>query len=242
MWADRNGDGEFQAEEFEAIAERNLDVMRAFFVDDAGAVWIGEQRGTLHRFPLQEAAGQPGPLYTAALRTTTKVPADITQLRFARYVAASDTMYLATYSEANPMRTWYPMAREIRRYDRWSTQPQHVWTTAIPYRYTERRGRDIQPIAMDFAGDYVFVAYDLGSSDEHRFGEVAIFRTADGNRAGSVWAGPEVGGRIGAIDFGSAVHAHRRSDGTYLILVEDDEFAKIVYYVWSPTTEPDARR
>jgi hypothetical protein len=132
------------------------------------------------------------------------------------------------------MQTWYPMAREIRRYDRWSTDRQHAWTTAIPYRFSDNRGRDIQPIAMDVAGDYVFVAYDLGAGDEHRFGEVAIFRAADGRREGSVWAGPEVGGRIGAIDFGSAVHAHRRPDGTYVILVEDDEFAKIVHYLWRP--------
>jgi len=242
MWADRNGDGEFQAGEFEAIARGNIDVMRAFFLDDAGAVWIGEQGGALHRFPLQRTDGKAGPLYTLASRTTTQAPADITHLRFARYVAASDTMYLATYSQANPMQTWYPMAREVRRYDKWWTDRTHAWTTAIPYRYTDRRGRDIQPIAMDVAGDYVFVAYDLGAGDEHRFGEVAIFRASDGSRAGSVWAGPEVGGRIGAIDFGSAVHAHLRSDGTYLILVEDDEFARIVFYVWKPKVSAEPNR
>ncbi len=241
MWADRNGDGDFQADEFEAIAPGNIDVMRAFFLDDAGTVWIGEQRGTLHRFPLDAGAGKGGPFYSVRTRTTTTVPDDITNVRFVRYVAATDTMYLATYSKANPMQTWYPMAREIRRYDRWSTDRRHAWTTAIPYRFSDNRGRDIQPIAMDVAGDYVFVAYDLGSGDEHRFGEVAIFRAADGSREGSVWAGPEVGGRIGAIDFGSAVHAHRRPDGMYVILVEDDEFAKIVYYVWRPGDAAAAR-
>jgi hypothetical protein len=95
---------------------------------------------------------------------------------------------------------------------------------------------------MDMAGAYVFVAYDLGADDKHRFGEVAMFRAADGTAAGSVWAGPEVGGRIGAIDFGSAVHAFCRPDGTYLILVEDDEFAKIVYYVWKPSASIEAGR
>ena len=71
---------------------------------------------------------------------------------------------------------------------------------------------------------------------------MAVFRAADGSRAGSVWAGPEVGGRIGAIDFGSGVHAHRRTDGTYLILVEDDEFAKIVFYVWKPDVSAEPNR
>ena len=241
MWADRNGDGDFQAEEFEAIAPGYIDVMRAFFLDDTGTAWVGEQKGTLHRFPLEPDPGTGGPLYTVRTRTTTQVPTDITNLRFARYVAASDTMYLATYSKANPMQTWYPMAREVRRYDQWSTDRKHAWTIAIPYRFSDRRGRDIQPIAMDVEGDYLFVAYDLGASDEHRFGEVAIFRTTDGSRVGSVWAGPEVGGRIGAIDFGSAVHAHRRPDGTYIILVEDDEFAKIVYYVWRPDGQAPGR-
>jgi hypothetical protein len=242
MWADRNGDGEFQAAEFEAIAPGNLDVMRAFFLDDVGTAWIGEQNGTIHRFPIRAGDDRAGPLYTLVARSVTKASADITRLRFARCVAASDTMYLATYSKAHPMQSWYPMAREIRRYDQWSTDPKGVWMTAIPYRFTDRRGRNIQPTAMDVEGQYVFVAYDQGAGEEHRFGEVAIFRASDGRRAGSVWAGPEVGGRTGAIDFGSAVHVHRRSDGTYLILVEDDEFAKIVYYVWNPPVPAEPNR
>ena len=42
------------------------------------------------------------------------------------------------------------------------------------------------------------------------------------------------GSRIGAIDFSGAVHVHKRAHGTYVILVEDDEFAKIIYYLWKP--------
>ena len=163
-----------------------------------------------------------------------KAPDDITNIRSIRYVPGQDTMFLATYSKANPMQTWYPMAREIRRIDKWSTDRKPAWATAIPYRFSDNRGRDIMPICMDAEGDYVFVGYDQGAGDEHRCGEVVVFRAGDGSRVGSVWAGPEIGGRIGAIDFSSAVHVHKRADGTYIILVEDDLFAKIVFYVWKP--------
>jgi hypothetical protein len=75
-----------------------------------------------------------------------------------------------------------------------------------------------------------------------RCGEVVIFRAGDGSRVGSVWAGPEVGGRIGAVDFSSAVHVHKRADGTYVILVEDDLFAKIIYYLWKPDISAEPNR
>ncbi|HUU68508.1 MAG TPA: hypothetical protein VM186_03210, partial [Planctomycetota bacterium] len=42
MWVDKNADGDFQADEFDAIAERSLGVFRAQFVDDDGTYWLGE--------------------------------------------------------------------------------------------------------------------------------------------------------------------------------------------------------
>ena len=242
MWADKNGDGEFQADEFDAIAPGDIDVMRAYFLDEEGTAWIGEQNGKIHRFPLEPDDGKAGPLYVLKTRTTVKAPDDITNIRSLRYVAGQDTMFLATYSKATPMQTWYPMAREIRRYDKWSSDRKLAWTTEIPYRFSDKRGRDIMPICMDAEGDYVFVGYTLGAGDKERCGEVVIFRASDGSRVGSVWAGPEVGGRIGAVDFSSAVHVHKRADGTYVILVEDDLFAKIIYYLWKPDVSAEPNR
>jgi hypothetical protein len=230
MWADANGDGEFQANEFEAVAEKGIDVMRAWHLDDEGTAWIGEQKGTIHRFPLQKS----GPPYSVATRILMKAPPEVTHVRFMKHLPASDTMYLATYSKDNPMETWYPMAREIRRYDRWSREPKAAWTIVLPYRFVNNRGKDIQPISFDAEGDYVFVAFDWGSDEKRKNGEIVAYKASDGSRVGSFWVGPEVGGRSGCIDFGSAIHAHRRSDGTYVIFAEEDEFAKIVYYLWKP--------
>ncbi len=230
MWADANGDGEFQAGEFAAVAERGIDVMRAWHLDDEGTAWIGEQKGTIHRFPPQKS----GPMYSVGSRTLMKAPPEVTHIRFMKYVPSSDTMYLAAYSKENPMETWYPMSREIRRYDRWSGERRHVWTIILPYRFTNNRSKDIQPISFDVAGDYVFVAFDWGSDERRRNGEIVAYRASDGSRVGSFWVGPEVGGRSGCIDFGSAIHARRRADGWYVVFAEEDEFAKIVYYLWKP--------
>jgi hypothetical protein len=234
MWADKNGDGAFQADEFEAIADRNIDVMRAWHLDDEGTAWIGEQGGTIHRFPVERAAGAAAPLYALKTRTTVPAPAGITHLRFMRYLAATDTMYLATYSKENPQETWYPMAREIRRYDKWSSDRKPAWTLVLPYRYKDSRGRDTQPISFDAEGDYVFVAFDWGSDETRRLGEIVAYRASDGSKAGGFWPGAEVGGRSGCIDFGSAIHARKRADGTYVVFAEEDEFAKILYYIWKP--------
>jgi len=230
MWADADGDGEFQAGEFEALAERGIDVMRAWQLDEEGTAWIGEQKGTIHRFPLQKA----GRMYTLASRTLMKAPPGITHVRFLRYLPGSDTMYLAAYSAENPMETWYPMGREIRRYDRWSREPRQAWTIVLPYRFTNQRHKDIQPISFDVAGDYVFVAFDWGADERRRNGEIGVYRASEGSRVGSLWVGPEVGNRSGCIDFGSAVRARRRADGSYAVFAEEDEFAKIVYYLWKP--------
>jgi hypothetical protein len=126
------------------------------------------------------------------------------------------------------------MAREIRRYDRWSSDRKPAWTLVLPYRYKDSRGRDTQPISFDAEGDYVFVAFDWGSDETRRLGEIVAYRASDGSKVGGFWPGGEVGGRSGCIDFGSAIHARRRADGTYVIFAEEDEFAKILYYLWKP--------
>jgi len=207
-------------------------VWRTGWLGNTFTAWIGEQNGEIHRFPLEPDDGKAGPLYVLKTRTTTKAPDDITNLRSIRYLPGRDTMFLATYSKTNPMQTWFPMAREIRRYDKWSTDRKLAWTTEIPYRLSSNRGRDNVPITMDAEGDYVFIGYCQAASDEERCSEIAIFRAGDGSRVGSVWPGPEIGSRTGSIDFDSAVHVHKRADGTYVILVEDNLFAKIVYYMW----------
>jgi hypothetical protein len=58
---------------------------------------------------------------------------------------------------------------------------------------------------------------------------VEIFRAIDGSAAGHVEPGAEVG-EIGLQDLRETLTAHRRTDGEYVVLLEDDYKSKVVMY------------
>ena len=65
--------------------------------------------------------------------------------------------------------------------------------------------------------------------DGVKTGRVEIFRTGDGSAAGHVEPGEEVG-EIGLQDIRETLTAHRRADGEYVVLLEDDYKSKVVMY------------
>jgi hypothetical protein len=67
-----------------------------------------------------------------------------------------------------------------------------------------------------------------------RTGLIHVFKLADGTPAGRIWPGKEVGGFSGWVDISHAISAHRRTDGEYLILVEEDFRGKCLFYRWRP--------
>ena len=249
VWSDRNGNARMDLDE---IQKGGTSGGEGRDVDDSGGIWepAGGGKGIVH-YPLDGIDPNGIPRYSVQTMKVYPIPEDnpfrdglssgTQSIEGLQYDAATDTLVLSGFTHEYPAQTEYSYAgfgRVIVCYRNFTSAPVKSWQVLVP----RHEIHNDKPRSLAMAGDYVFVAYDLGAGDNHRFGEVAIFRTADGSRAGSVWAGPEVGGRIGAIDFGSAVHAHRRTDGTYLILVEDDEFAKIVYYVWKPDISAEPNR
>jgi hypothetical protein len=64
---------------------------------------------------------------------------------------------------------------------------------------------------------------------------VHVYSTADGSYVGSLRPQAEfVGEAVGWIDMVIGVQSHRRHDGEYLILVEDDWRGKNLLYRWRP--------
>ena len=244
MWVDRNGDGDFQREEFTAIADGGLDVFRAQFVDDDGTYWLGEQGARIiHRFPVESVSEKGVPLYSTASRTKVDLAAlapDVQKLRDIKYVPATATMYLAVYSKERPYVTnWCAMAREVRRYENWSGRPSLAATLALPYD----EPTNVLPIAMAVAGDYLFVTFLQGGEPTHRAtGEVFVYRLRDQALIGALRPGAEVGFQSGWIDFQThALNVRRRKDGTYVVLAEEDACAKILLYQWKPAAPEQGR-
>jgi len=46
---------------------------------------------------------------------------------------------------------------------------------------------------------------------------------------------PQNIGRFGCVDMPASISAYKRSNGEYLIFVEEDGFIKVVMYRWCPT-------
>ena len=84
------------------------------------------------------------------------------------------------------------------------------------------------------AGDFVFVPY-VGASKKNgsKTGRVEVLRASDGSAAGHIEPGDEVG-EVGLQDIRETLTAHRRSNGEYIILIEDDYKSKVVMYRWKP--------
>ena len=67
---------------------------------------------------------------------------------------------------------------------------------------------------------------------------VTMFDVADGAKADTMSPGAAVGHNSGWIDMIHAIHACQRSNGEYLVLVEEDWRGKNIVYQWRPATPP----
>jgi hypothetical protein len=92
----------------------------------------------------------------------------------------------------------------------------------------------VEPMGFDIAGEYLFVPY-TGASREMGFstGHIEVFRLDDGRGVGHMEPSEEIG-EIGLQDIRECLRAHRRSDGEYLVFLEEDYKAKILFYRWKP--------
>lgn len=83
---------------------------------------------------------------------------------------------------------------------------------------------------MRSEGDYVFVTYDgnVGATDS---GFVEIYRVSDGGYVGKIVPPLNSNGRV---DVSYGMEVYQRSNGEYLIFVEDDWHAKIAIFRWHP--------
>ena len=86
-----------------------------------------------------------------------------------------------------------------------------------------RRG----PASMCVAGDYLFT---VGATTA----VVSIHDLGTGALLGELKPGTEVGSRSGWVDIPYGINAVRRSDGEYVVLVEEDERAKNILYRFTP--------
>jgi hypothetical protein len=231
MWRDLNGDGVVDAaSEITANPSTGSLVGDGYWwVDDNAAIWLGTLRSGIRKMPLQGFDVHGNPIYTYTSATTHPMPAPFTRVARIVYIAATDTMYVAGYTAAAP----YPSSSDYKqagrvlvRYDNWSSgTPTQTWAINLPWFSTANPTQC--EIGISVAGNYVFMVEGAAS-------QIDVYDNRTGQAVGTMTPGATVGNVSGWVDTYMGISATLRSNGEYVIVVEDDARAKLLMYRWTP--------
>ncbi len=200
----------------------------AWNVDAKGDIWLGDPGdGTVKRYRfLKWDADRPE--FETKTPDSWPAPTGFDKIQRVHYDTLSDTLYVAGFPNGVPDPAWGEVGAVLERYDGWTTgKPVKRWRADLPVD-----DEKVYPKAMDIAGDYAFVVAVKPVGGQT--GMIYVYNLADGTSAGRIWPGREVGGYSGWVDITHAIGAFKRSDGEYLILVEEDFRGKCILYRWRP--------
>jgi hypothetical protein len=132
------------------------------------------------------------------------------------------------YTEDTPpqKQQWKEVGRVLVRYDKWSSgKPVARYTMKLPWDTNAKPIFTI--IGLTVEGKYIFAVEPAGV--------VHVYDKDSSKELGVLRPGPEVGRASGWVDVANGVSAARRSDGEYLIFVEEDARGKVTMYRWKPS-------
>lgn len=231
IWHDSNGNGAFDAGEFQASDGADAPRAQGWWVDRAGNVWLATETKGLRFFPQQGLDAKGNPQWDFKTMRVFPHPEGFLEVKRIRYDSESDTLYLGGTSAEHKNQHWKPMGPVVARYDGWLKGEQKLrWRVALPYSRGSSGHESCEPMGFDIAGEFVFVPYTGASKkDGVKTGRIEVFRAADGSPVGHVEPSAEVG-EVGLQDIRETLTAHRRADGEYIVLLEDDYKSKVVMY------------
>jgi hypothetical protein len=244
LWVDANGDGTIQAEEYQKVAVRRGN--NGICVDDAGDIWLSDyyvkDGPSMTRIPFGGLNKSGAPTWDLSKASVVPVPTVAGDQLICKwnYDPARDRMYLGMFTEKRPHPTW-PRANAweqcsvgpvIRCWGDWSKKPRLLWETD-KNGFEGSKGPGGKPVtqhkAWSVEGDHLFAAYTRLQEQI----AVDVYQTSDGKFLGTLLPSEEIG-PTGWVDGNDAVQAHRRSDGTYVILVEECWMGKNLVFLWRP--------
>jgi hypothetical protein len=226
IWRDANGNGDFDEGEFQGEATK-LNGGWGWWVDSRGDVWHTNGANEIVRVPFQGLDEWGNPIYADDRTEVQARPEPLTQLERVEYEPTTDTMYLSGYSadQANTKGNWKTIGKVLCRYDHWSTQPAKKWEVHPPFEEEQERAANYgTPVAMRVEGDYVFIVY-------LKTAEVRVLSAETGEYVGTMRPGKDMSGWV---DIPYGINVHRRANGEYIVLVEEDWKAKGTIYRWRP--------
>lgn len=231
IWRDANGNGAFDAGEFATNGGGDAPGAQGWWVDRAGGIWLATETKGARYFPAQGLDTRGNPQWDFSKMQSFAQPDDFREVKRLRYDAASDTLYLGGTTAQDKNQHWKPMGPVLARYDGWLRGARKLrWRVILPYAHGSSGHESCEPMGFDVAGDFIFAPYTGASKkDGVKTGRVEIFRASDGSAVGHVEPGEEVG-EVGLQDIRETLTAHRRADGEYVVLLEDDYKSKVVMF------------
>lgn len=213
IWRDVNGDADFQTNEYFKTVYPFTDL---WWVDQEGGIWGGGGNQVFRRMPSGlDAKGNP--IYDDAHVTTYIIPgvANATKLV---YLPERKLMVVADGRDR------LNLGRRIVVFEDWGLPTQRQLSVITPV--------GTRPNGLAVAGDYAFTTENGAGGGHSGRSILYVYRLRDGAYMGKI--DPEnVLGRT-MVDIGYPLTAFRRSDGEYLIFVEEDARAKVIMYRWRP--------
>jgi hypothetical protein len=224
MWRDLDGDGQMEAGEYQDVTADNEPEFWAWWMDERGGVWRGDQGGAapIRYYPFQGLDRHGNPMYSREASRTFSMPEPMNHLLRIEYDVEQDVMLLSGHTTDRPKKgsEWGQVGSEILRYDGWLRGGRKLrWRVTLPYE--PDAGVTIKSMCAE--GDMLFAV-------ESRTARVHAYSLTDGRKVGEITPGPEVHGESGWVDFPDAIRAYRRKDGEYLVFVEEDWKGKIIVY------------
>ena len=211
IWRDTNGDGDYEADEFAPNTERVQP--GPFWVDKKGNIWMAYG---FFRYDFQGLDAKGNPIYRGDKITVLDKPRGVSKVARVVYLDDSDTLVVA--DEGSDMR--------------------HIGQVFICPRYLAGNRRTVsfasgagsEAGCVTAAGDYVF------TGGWKARGRIWGNRLSGGAGLGAFDPGPTVGGveNTGWMDILTGISAFQRSNGEYLVFVEEDYKAKVLLYRWKP--------
>lgn len=223
IWRDRNNNGKFDQGEYDT--SKDYPYIGGWWVDTKGDVWktLRTKDGIRH-YPLQGLDTHGNPIYSYSSMQKDETPSLFTDLRRIEYLPETDTMYLSGFTVDHPSvgDDTKVVGSEIVRFDNWSRGNRTPrWRIVVPHDTTGKR--EISTAAMSVAGDHVFAV-------TVKTAEVYIYNANTGKFVKNLRPGPEVAEESGWVDIPYGIRAMRRSNGEYLVFVEENAKAKVIVY------------
>ncbi|MGH1392758.1 MAG: hypothetical protein ACRAVC_01800 [Trichormus sp.] len=222
LWRDVNGDGSIQTNEYKVLGKEDASVW-GWEVDSKGDIWQAAEAGYIKHYPYQKLDTHGCPIYGQGTGERIPMPAPFTTLTRIKYIPKQDVMYLGGYTSDRPNLDgdWGLLGTEIIRYDNWSKKRNLRWRIALPYNPNTNPKLHIK--SMDIAGDRVF-AVDSKKAD------VYVYKATTGKQLQILKPGPEVNNETGWVDIPYGIRAFQRSNGEYLVFVEENAKGKVMMY------------